>query len=286
MSSGRFVIHKTARRFSGIGIDHAHEQSNASIKGDGGATGLTSDPSALRRWTIGGPEVSRILQDFGIKGKDVRASHSGDHHEQKLSYQSRFFEQCIAVKESFLDYDNPFSIRGPELITLDTRVPVSQDGVNLLMCLEEKGSSIYSKFVTNRLMEKTQSLYDPIQKCNTQIFTAKKKIDRLSALRMLKSDVNLFSRCFIVSVARNLDLDQFFSHENQSFPPSLSLNGEMRTGDKSQLVLILEKLIAGKTTGKRSRLLKFSSQIQFNFIFCVFVYFISGFFGTLRWFSY
>ena len=33
--SGKFVIHKSSRAFSGLPIDHAHEQSNAVIKGDG-----------------------------------------------------------------------------------------------------------------------------------------------------------------------------------------------------------------------------------------------------------
>lgn len=34
--AGRFVITKTKRRFSSIGIDHAHEQNNKCVKGDGG----------------------------------------------------------------------------------------------------------------------------------------------------------------------------------------------------------------------------------------------------------
>lgn len=46
-SDGKFVIHKTARPFSAIGIDHAHEQANAYVKGDGGAIGIMDDPSAL-----------------------------------------------------------------------------------------------------------------------------------------------------------------------------------------------------------------------------------------------
>jgi len=37
---GKFVIHKSRREFSALAIDQAHEQNNAGIKGDGGATGL------------------------------------------------------------------------------------------------------------------------------------------------------------------------------------------------------------------------------------------------------
>jgi len=36
-SRGRFTVNKTNRSFSAIAIDHAHEQMNATVKGDGGA---------------------------------------------------------------------------------------------------------------------------------------------------------------------------------------------------------------------------------------------------------
>ena len=46
---GKFVLHKTTRRFSGIAMDQANEQNNSLVKGDGGAVGLTENPQALRR---------------------------------------------------------------------------------------------------------------------------------------------------------------------------------------------------------------------------------------------
>ena len=56
---GSFTVQKTKKVFSTISIDHAHEQNNAHIKGDGGAVGLADNPRALRRWMIAGPEVAR-----------------------------------------------------------------------------------------------------------------------------------------------------------------------------------------------------------------------------------
>ena len=43
------MVHKTYRKFSGLAIDQAHEQANAN--GDGGAFGITDDPSGI--WTRG-----------------------------------------------------------------------------------------------------------------------------------------------------------------------------------------------------------------------------------------
>ena len=49
-AQGKFTVHKTARPFSSIAIDQAHEQNNAHVKGDGGAIGLLEDEAALRLW--------------------------------------------------------------------------------------------------------------------------------------------------------------------------------------------------------------------------------------------
>ena len=61
-----FVVHKPSRDFSAIDIDQAHEQVNAVIKADGGAIGVTEDPSALGRWMIAGPEVSLLVAQYEI----------------------------------------------------------------------------------------------------------------------------------------------------------------------------------------------------------------------------
>ena len=47
--------------FSGIPIDQAHEQNNASVKGDGGAVGLIENSAARRRWMVSGPEMARLI---------------------------------------------------------------------------------------------------------------------------------------------------------------------------------------------------------------------------------
>ena len=66
MNDGKFVVHKTIWLFSGIAIYQAHEQHIALIKGDGGAVGLTDNPSALQHWMIAGPEVARVVEEFLI----------------------------------------------------------------------------------------------------------------------------------------------------------------------------------------------------------------------------
>ena len=64
IQAGKFVVFTSSRTFSAMAIDQAHEQANAVIKGEGGAIGVTEDPSALRRWILAGPEVSLLATEY------------------------------------------------------------------------------------------------------------------------------------------------------------------------------------------------------------------------------
>ena len=56
----------------------------------------------------------------------------------------------------------------------------------------------------------------------------------------MKNDIALFSRLFIACQNRDGDLQQFFSHENQSTPPSLSQGNCLRSGNKAGLLKYLK----------------------------------------------
>ena len=94
--NGKFVVNKSSRGFSRIAIDRTHEQNNKCAKGDGGEIGLTENTSELRRWTVAGPEISRLIAEFeaameedNAKAPDLR------HHEQVKSIQSTFEKQVM-----------------------------------------------------------------------------------------------------------------------------------------------------------------------------------------------
>ena len=58
---------------------------------------------------------------------------------------------------------------------------------------------------------------------------------------MLKDNVALFSRLYIVAKLRDCDMASFFKHENQYYPPSLSDYGKLRFAKKPDLLHILAK---------------------------------------------
>ena len=92
-AQGGFVVRKTKRPFSAIAIDHAHEQNNKVVKGDGGAVGLLQNPKALLRWMVAGPELARVIEEFHINCLD-RSTVTTDtclkHHEHTESGQVTF----------------------------------------------------------------------------------------------------------------------------------------------------------------------------------------------------
>ena len=75
-----------------------HGQENANVIGEGGAVDPTENPSALRRWMVAGPELSRMIQEF--EGSNNQTEEN-DHHEQKSCIQNAFCKDVLNTLSSF-----------------------------------------------------------------------------------------------------------------------------------------------------------------------------------------
>ena len=67
----KFTSNRTTSSFSAMSDDQFHEQNNKKIKCDGGAIGILDNETALLKWMISGPEISRIITEF----EDVRSAN-------------------------------------------------------------------------------------------------------------------------------------------------------------------------------------------------------------------
>ena len=234
---GKFVVNKTSKPFSSIPIDQAHEQNNALVKGEGGAVGLTENPSALRQWMVSGPEMARVINEFeaSIVTESTQNKQNGKHHEDTRSLQSLFYRDVTALTRTIEEMGNPFMEETEDLLVLDTKEIMSSDAVVRLRKVEEVGMAQYESFITERLVQRSKSLYDPIKRNDLGIFnfpsskTVSKTTQQLSSA---KNDCLLFSRLYISCQTREGNLDEFFQHENQSCPPSLSQDGKLRLPQK------------------------------------------------------
>ena len=76
----------------------AHKQGYANVKGEGGAVGLTDNPSALRRWMVAGPDLSRMIREF--KSSDNQTVEN----EQKSCMQNAFCKDVLNTQSSFKNF--------------------------------------------------------------------------------------------------------------------------------------------------------------------------------------
>jgi hypothetical protein len=248
---------KLQRAFSAIALDHAHEQLNARIKGVGGAVGLTENTQALNRWMVAGPEIARAVEEFEITAAlnvNTDLEFEG-HHEQTLSQQSAFYNHVLSVVTVFEEMGNPFLDDSTDLFALDTMNICSSDAVKTVFTLEATGLQQYSKFVKERLKDSTAPVTGTITHNKISLF--KQSVGRATPahknkLAMTRNDCSLFSRLYISCQTRNGDLDTFFAHENQLYPPSLSCDGKLRLGTKSDLLICLENLITCSATAPQA----------------------------------
>ncbi len=234
-----WVIPKSQKKYSCMPIDQAHEQNNELVKGSGGAVGLTENPSAFRRWMVAGPEQARIINEFECQiVKSEKSSHL--QHEQSHSAQLLFQKQVNNLTEVISTMGNPFKEDSNELIVLDTRNCADDAVVSTVKTIEELGFNQYQQYVVNVIKNQSTSIHHPIKRNSLPLLKrplskGKKKLKQ--QVDCLKSDCNLFSHLYIASQFRDSNLDNFFSHENQPWPPSLSEQGKLRLpANKSDLL--------------------------------------------------
>ena len=212
---------------------------NKNVKGSGGAVGLTENPSAFRRWMIAGPEQARLLLEFESQFLDLE-DPSNEQHEQCYSSQEAFHSQMKNLTEAISTMGNPFLDASPELIVLDSRNCAGDAIVATIRSIENLGKSQYQEYVDNVIKERKVTIQQPIKRNSLLLFKCpapKKSSKQKQQIANLKSDYNLFSRLYISSQFRDGDLEDFFSHENQPWPPALAEHGKLRLPSKKSGLL-------------------------------------------------
>ncbi|KAK3736761.1 hypothetical protein QZH41_008001 [Actinostola sp. cb2023] len=225
--SGHFVVKKSIRAFSKIPLDHAHEQNNKCIKGDGGAVGLTENSSELLRWMISGPEISRMIHEFESSQELVNLTDGNTvnlkHHEQTNAVQTKFIKDVKSVCEVFDNMGNPFTDDSSDLLNLDTKDIMNSDVVTTVRTIEAIGKKKCQDFVENRLEKKTKPLFDTIEKNKLPLFSTPpvKQISRQKLqINSLKQNCALFSQLYVSCQVLQSNLLRFTMElaENNELP--------------------------------------------------------------------
>ncbi len=236
--AGNFSVNKTGNKFSAMALDQCHEQNNATVKESGGAIGLLTNPSALRRWMVAGPEIARIVSEFEEKPEAIQHLH----HEQHQRVQETFLKEVKSLVAVFENMGNPFLENSKDLMVLDTRDIMDASVGETVRNAETLGNEQYEEFVDERLIQGKVPITEVISKNKLALFS-RPPVKRISKQKIqiasLKSDCALFSRLYVACQTRDGDLDTFFTYENQAAPPSLSVGGGLRLGTRLTFISVL-----------------------------------------------
>ncbi|MES9879449.1 MAG: hypothetical protein ABW185_01030 [Sedimenticola sp.] len=240
---GNFAVQKSQKKFSLIPKDHSHEQTTKTFKSASGVSNLYDTPDTMDEHIMAFPEKLQAITEFeeaaGITGAD---NIHIEHHEEGHSIQVRFTKDVQSVIEVLRRQGSPFlPENGPELYAIDTREVMPTELADILCNAYETGKQLHETYVNQRLASGTAAISDTIKKSSISTF-AKRPDSRAkySKISSLKRDTSLVSRLFLSIQSRpDFDLNDFFRFENQREPPSLSNQGQLRSGKKSDVLTCL-----------------------------------------------
>ena len=171
-----------------------HEQLNAVVKGDGGVEGKTENEEALKRWTVAGPKIARILNDYAVRFNRKQKGASDLHHEQLSSTQGMFAMNVRNVTTCIDEKGNPFLVDSAHLLTVHTKTTMPPEVVGSVKCAEATGHTQWEAFARRE----PNHFHDATHRNNIPLFASHdKQYKTTSQLAYAKDDVNLFSRLYI-----------------------------------------------------------------------------------------
>lgn len=183
---------------------------------------------------LSGPEAARLVSQFEeeyLTENDPDHPRNFQNHEAGKAAQQNFQRQVASLTDVIRNMGNPFLDDFPELVKLDSRDCMDATVEEAVRSLESIGKDQYTKYREAVIIKRTKSIHDPIKKNNQPLFkkshgrSTSKQGKKISALQ---NNVALFAQLYIAMQSRDSDLAEFFSHEIQSFPPSLSEFGNIR----------------------------------------------------------
>ncbi len=167
------------------------------------------------------------------------------HHDQTSGVQASFAKDVRSFVSAFEDLGNPFEEESTDLLVLDTKAIADLTAVKTVQNVKKIGQGQFKGFTNECLVERSKSIDDVIHRNKLKVFTssAKKNVSK-EKLQMapLKSDVGLFSQLYIGCHTREGNLEEFFCHENQAYPPSLSDGKDLYLSTKSDLLTCFNDL--------------------------------------------
>lgn len=197
---------------------------------------------------LSGPETARIVHQFDssfLDDNDPEDPKNFQNHEAGQAYQKTFHNQVNRLIGTIKNMGNPFTDDFPELVKLDCRDCANPSVAETMKSLEVNGNKQYNEYKKAVIISRKKSIHDPISRNNLPVFAKSSKRSaskQEKKIAFLQKNVSIFSQLYIAMQTRDGDMDDFFAHEVQPYPPSLSEGGKVRLPNaKSDLLKCLPK---------------------------------------------
>ena len=172
---------------------------------------------------LSGPELSRIITQFEeqfLTSQDPENPKNFQNHECGKATQKSFHRQVNDVCDVVRRVGNPFLDDFPELVTIDSRDCADYSVIKSVRNLDKIGDDQHTAYVSEVIESRTRAIQEPIKKNSLPFFqkNIKKKTSKQGKkTAQLQSNVNLFAQLYVALQNRDGDMEEFFSHEVQSF---------------------------------------------------------------------
>lgn len=237
---GNFSVNKSNVPFCAIGVDHAMEQENKSMKISGGITGLTLNQTALDRFVLTAPLISQIVEEFFVNN-GINKSSSKKHHQLIGSANQRITKNVETVKTTMKKFQLSFE-KSDCVFNVITKAVLSPEAATSVINHEIEGKKLLDDFNTQRL-EGAVPVWEKLKKRKLPTFkttakSLKKKVN--GKIVSLKEEKTLITRFLVMARQRpEIDLPMLLGNfEFSVIPKSIfAVDGSVHpVNDKSRVI--------------------------------------------------
>lgn len=144
--------------------------------------------------------IKQFEEEYIPLDTDKENPNNFHHHDRGLSAQKNFQIQVESICKTINAMGNPFFDDFPNLVNRDSRSCADETVVETVRNLVDIGKRQYQDFVKNVLIDRTQSIHDPIKKTSTALFNKQKQkgvSKPAKKVKMLQNNVELYLSNYI-----------------------------------------------------------------------------------------
>ena len=163
-----------------------------------------------------------------LKGRQAEVLH----HDQTVSVQNAFRKDVRSLVNVMEELGNPFEEESEDLLVHDSKEIADPSTVDAVKKVQKFGQQQLQTFTKEFLVERTRPIGDTIHRKRLKLCLGQRQRRHIR----MKSDVEVFSRLYMSCQTTDGNLEVFFQHENQAWPPALCDGGRLRLGTKSDIL--------------------------------------------------